>query len=50
MSLGGHIGNMPLQTAVSSLKRDTADEIRGQCREHFVRGVEVEDLAGAVVQ
>ena len=36
--------------AVSSLKRDAFDEIRGQCREHFVRGMEVEDLARAVVQ
>lgn len=38
------------KAAVSSLKRDAANEIRGQCGEHFVRGMEVEDLARAVVQ
>jgi hypothetical protein len=36
--------------AVSSLKRDAADEIRSQSREDFARGVEVEDLARTVVQ
>jgi hypothetical protein len=48
----GGTGNYPaygsngrIGRAVSSLKRDASDEIRGQCREHFVRGMEVEDLA-----
>ena len=39
-----------MRMAVASLKRDASDEIRSQCREHFVRGMEVEDLARAVVQ